>query len=352
MTTTQAITPKRDAELDALRGLAALAVALGHCVTRTAPRPLYDKSFGEIDYGNVTEVAMRLLHLVFNADAAVILFFVLSGHVLITSLAKTGPGYLTALPAYAVRRVLRIYPVLIFSFVPFALIVQPGMEQLVANALLWRTDLNGVTWSLQIELIGSLIVFAVWCLPARLAWLLPVAIVASALWVAGSVNIHTYLPLFLMGCFAGSVRAVLRPRRAWLLLSTVAFLGADFAFGPGARTILFQGAMATLMVANAAPGIAAWLASRPVQFLGKVSYPFYLLHPSALRLLLTPAVAAYLPFKSWPPLIGFATLALATCAIALPAAWYTHRLIELRGIALGSEWAKRLRPKRGAMAAT
>lgn len=376
----------RTIELDGLRGLAALSVALGHCVTRTSPNLVYNKSVDEIDYSNGIDVAMRFLHIIFNADAAVVLFFVLSGHVLFASLQRKSltnfhslspsNSYSSSLsslklfwqsinlwkylPVYVVRRLFRIYPVVISSFVVFAFFVPWDLMRLIENMLLWKVDLNGVTWSLQVELIGSLIVFFTWvflnAIP-RFPLLMPGILIASCLWAMQAMNLFTYLPMFLMGCsislYRNQFNHLLRPRslrRTAIWTSIFIFLTADFLIGKGAANVLIVGIAATLIIA----GIVATIHSDPlspdtkllrsntVQFLGRVSYPFYLLHGAAIRFFFAVTIACSLDFKLISPFEGWALLAVMTCAVALASSWLIHIGIEKPGIKAGAWLTRKL----------
>src|SRR5688572_21034930 len=79
---------EREARLDALRGIAALSVAVAHSITLFSEEPIYNKIFLDINYESFTAIFFRIIYIIFNADAAVIIFFVLSGYVLTKSLNK------------------------------------------------------------------------------------------------------------------------------------------------------------------------------------------------------------------------------------------------------------------------
>lgn len=140
-------------KLEALRGLAALMVVGYHAF------PSYDYFW---------------IHVPFNGRAAVSLFFVLSGYVLGLSLRR-GTGTLVRQYLFFMgRRVFRIYPAyfvtgLVFwaywrfypfngaagSLMQFASLQLSPLTQL-KNFLFLNDFLNPVTWSLKVEMVGSL----------------------------------------------------------------------------------------------------------------------------------------------------------------------------------------------------
>jgi len=140
-------------KLEALRGLAALMV-VGHHVFPTASYPW--------------------MHVPFNGRAAVSLFFVLSGYVLGLSLRRSRGTLLGQYFSFMLRRVLRIYPayfvttvafVAYWKMYPFAGGQGPlahlaqlrlSLSQLIKNFVFLDQSINFVTWSLKVEMAGSL----------------------------------------------------------------------------------------------------------------------------------------------------------------------------------------------------
>jgi peptidoglycan/LPS O-acetylase OafA/YrhL len=150
--------------LESLRGIFALTVAVHHsfCMIQT------DESAGRITRGILG---------IFYGHGAVISFFILSGLVLGQSLRRCQRGidYLI----FYIRRLLRIYPALITSLILSSLLLvvfnfwkfpsqaaTPYYEnfyefsfsfsRFFQNLFLVNFDLNNVTWTLWVEIIGSL----------------------------------------------------------------------------------------------------------------------------------------------------------------------------------------------------
>ena len=86
---------KHSGELQAIRGIAAFTVMLSHCMY----------------YYNYEYNIKYVSQLAFNAHAAVVVFFVLSGYVLASSLLKTRLD-VSRLISFYIRRFFRIYPAL------------------------------------------------------------------------------------------------------------------------------------------------------------------------------------------------------------------------------------------------
>jgi peptidoglycan/LPS O-acetylase OafA/YrhL len=90
----------------------------------------------------------------------------------------------------------------------------------------------------------------------------------------------------------------------------------------------FYAVIATLMVAPLALGdrgvYAKFLASRPMVFLGEISYEIFLIHLVAMEL----AMVEILHFPIYTGSIG--VLFVATFVVTVPAAWLLHRFTRVR----------------------
>ena len=146
MEQTKVAKSSRILELDALRGLAAVAVVLFHYTTR------YDELFG---HSQSLELAVAWGH--YGVD----LFFMLSGFVILLSLERTANA-----GRFAWGRFSRLYPTYwaaaIVTFAVVSMVGLAGQEVSLADALLNLTmvqsllgaeHIDGAYWSLQAELI-------------------------------------------------------------------------------------------------------------------------------------------------------------------------------------------------------
>src|SRR4051812_31888379 len=158
--------------LEAARGVAALMVALFHTgLIRYTDASGYEheliiRTRGS-DWG---DVAARILG---NGPGAVILFFVLSGFVLTKVLESGSANVRDNTWQFLWGRVFRIYPgvvstLVVFTFVYFvfgSLIHSPEQfspASLLLNALLIRPNIDPVMWSLQLEIIGSVMILCLY----------------------------------------------------------------------------------------------------------------------------------------------------------------------------------------------
>ena len=188
----------RYAHLDGLRGIAAFVVLIYHLIYFFFT-PLIDPD--PTDFW-ARAVASSPLAGLYNGRFSVWIFFVLSGFVLSVGMSRNRQSLLALLPKRYVRLTL---PILATSFIAFLLIrlnliwnsavadvapliadyypadFHPSLWDLIADSL-YRTYItgqsmfNGVLWSMKVEIVGSLLVFLVWKIcPTRL-WRLAVSL--------------------------------------------------------------------------------------------------------------------------------------------------------------------------------
>ena len=109
----------RSNALDGLRGIAATSVIFYHAillhgvlVDTVLVAPIQS-------LGSPSDIAIKIALTLFNGHSAVLLFFVLSGFVLRMSLERaTGPAHVVV-TNFVLRRVLRLYPALMFCMACF-----------------------------------------------------------------------------------------------------------------------------------------------------------------------------------------------------------------------------------------
>ena len=320
--------------LETLRGLAALVVAMSH--GRCA--------FVE---PNSTPNVVNFVLNVFQPASAVVVFFVLSGYVLGKSL--TGD---TNYIAFAARRLLRILPAFVVSvlfayFVVSSVRIEPAPASTSAffqsvfwpaptwgdlfdNLLLIGSRVNGPTWSIWPELVGSAILPIVvgihGRIPQRFQWLV-FTILATAL-AFSQVRLFLY---FYAGYFvAPQISNAVAERPIARSIVLVVGLALLIAFGHDpvdlkSRTIIPSGIAATLLIAAIASTRYRLLEIGPLRFLGRVSYSFYLLHWPVFYL----CVMAFL--KAAPVLSGAATNLIVmgvSISVTLVLAFLSYRFVE------------------------
>lgn len=348
-------------------------VALFHCGQATyfdatqQTTPLVPGSYRSQSY---LDAAFRIAG---NGHGAVVFFFVLSGFVLMMMLSRQADDLKGSVGPFFIGRVLRIYPAIFSTIAIFAgLFLLTGMSlgpaeaystmNVIANALLLRTDINGVMWSLQTEMIAAPLIFSLYWFRRRwgaVALLLPALVLIglsfSKQW-SGTPgngvslgNLYSFV-VGMIACAYGKKVVGRLPNSALLLVLAV----GGFAF---ARPLLgwwsnwsvifetaFAGLIATL-IAYGLPLREGRLMS-VARYFGRISFSFYLLHPLALIVLwnmpelLGKAVTAGVP----PILLALAAFALSVLVIT-PLAHIQHVAVELPAVRLGRALTWRLRPK-------
>ena len=268
--------------LDALRGLCALAVVLGHV------------ELPELGMGALGKLLRLGFHVVSNGPAAVVVFFVVSG--LCIHLPQAG-GRGLHIPTFYLRRAVRI-----------------GLPMAAGFALAWSTgalsEFRGILWSLIAEVIYYLIYPALLWAAKRFGWkwvLGASAVGALALlgsdpkaveyphfgwsltWVLG-------LPIWILGCMLAE--SLHKPRqtgaaRTWLMRGAILAASAVAVVARwqlGSHSIGFPWTLSVF-------GVVAWLwleqelvyfrSHPPAKWLdtiGAASYSLYLSHVAVLHL--------------------------------------------------------------------
>ena len=349
--------PARLAFLDGIRGLAALAVAVGHTAESLFP-----------GYYRWT------LDWFVPGRAGVCAFFLVSGFLIPLSLerAPADAGRAGALRAFAISRFARLYPMYWASLGAALLLAALGLEVLPADfdaELPWSAVANvtmaqeaigvphalGLYYTLTIELgwyVACAALFAVGWLHAteRLLWgaLGGLALVGVGVPVLLDRHVPFSTSFYVLTMLVGTALArhaagVLPSGRLRLVLAgtaVVAVAGAwanyveapggvdpDGALGLTAAVLPWFVAYAAVLAAYAArdrPGaFPVWLAG-----LGVISYSVYLLHPLVM------SVASEVTTRPWA-LLGLTLV--GTIAVSV----VTQRLIEAPGQALGRWWRRR-----------
>jgi peptidoglycan/LPS O-acetylase OafA/YrhL len=231
----------------------------------------------------------------------VILFFVLSGYLVTRSLCAEVDGTgRVGLGSFYARRALRLLPALIvFCLVMLAAgihwsKVAPTLGFYSNYARIAGTDLGPLTHTWFLAVLGHfylLVPLAVAAVPRRhrvltvglaalaaVAWRVAAIVVLSQGWVYNATD--TNAAALLAGCWLATVRL---PARGWAGWSIPVLLGTALlpVFGEEGAAFLW-GDFAAIALAAAvihyASGGRRWLGSRPLVWLGKLSYSLYLWH--------------------------------------------------------------------------
>jgi peptidoglycan/LPS O-acetylase OafA/YrhL len=272
----------RLAELDALRGIAAVLVVLFHYtwqmrnILPDAVAPAYGLAWGH--YG-------------------VELFFAISGFVIFMTLERT-----KTTADFLVSRFARLFPAywvgVILTTLGVHLLREPSLMQppsvVLANftmlqGYLYWPSVDGAYWSLTVELGFYACMLALWRLGVlrNIEWVLVGWFALKLVWFAvpslpsrvGMLLILAYIPYFAIGVAAYRVRS---GARSWMqqlpvlavgLLSVICVVPAAERWSEG---LVFVAVLAIFV--GLVRGVLGFLNARLFIWLGGISYPLYLIH--------------------------------------------------------------------------
>ncbi|CAL8981704.1 hypothetical protein RHODGE_RHODGE_03940 [Rhodoplanes serenus] len=346
----------RNHQLDGLRGYAATAVVVYHAIlgtdpaltARVLPPPVH-----HLDSGS--DLLIKAAIAIANGEAAVTLFFVLSGAVLFASLQRQP----APLP-FVVRRLFRIYPALLAAIALGAVILvaqgrPPSPTQIAADIALFDFRIIGAAWTLQVEVLAIPFILASFWAGRRFgaAGIAAVFVVAFLIVKIPAltpivVMIKPQLLPFTLGFLVASPLGASLGRRLsapWFAAALVAVLLARHVI-PSPNVALYTLQLsAGLLVCALYHGRAGWFGealARPTsRLLGRISYSLYLLN--------VPLLLAFEPWlRGSPPLLVGLPLGLLIVALTIPMAIAAERWIERPGIRLGARIAAARPFSRGA----
>jgi peptidoglycan/LPS O-acetylase OafA/YrhL len=349
------IRTKREPELDGLRAMAALMVALLHCLFAVGMP-------SELREGLMTGFAGALA----NGTSAVILFFVLSGYVLAGSFARDASPR-GAFPFFA-KRILRIYPAYVVAVAAawLASFLYPWLEPGTgvgsslravmaahpdAAEMLRHLVVPGMAglllpqgWTIPIELALSFALPVLFLLALPLRGTLLLAAAGLGLVVTDATPVEYAFP-FALGV-AASVHTARAGRAATgsgrrLLLSTALvlfFLPTTKLWSVSAdleMAVVSASALVLVLFVRRADVLRRVAGSRPAARLGEISYGFYLLHYTVIALVAPlmfsgeEAKSADVAVMRW---LALAAVVVPVAALLAAASW---RWIEAPAIAAG-----------------
>lgn len=335
---------ERNKSLDGLRGYAALTVIFHHCFVDE--RIL--KSPKLLEAVTAQDAVYRLAQAVFNGEAAVTVFFVMSGAVLMNSLQKQEGSNGQLAIRFASDRFFRIYPALLVSVLLCAAawwIVGHArtMDELLQNLVLADNKVSMVTWTLNAEAFATVLIFASFLVLRRWGLLALCLLLAIALAASRHAQPRDALMLFRLSAFS-FVLGILIPTTigrsaaeripgwcVWPALAGMMLLRHLVANHSGSLTIAAELSAGILvaMLYHERAGALGRVLSRPFAvFLGTISYSVYLFNVP-LFILKTAIMSADNPL-----VINLLTGFVIT-AITIPVAWVTYTFIEQPAVRLG-----------------
>lgn len=356
--------PKWIVELQSLRGLAASIVLLHHC-----------------SFYYVYDIQLRnALEVTFNAHAAVVGFFVLSGFVLGLSLSKEKLNPRSAADFF-IRRAFRIYPALWVASIlaaSYMIFVYPAAPSPVVSnwwyELLPAEPLTAIgmakslvgfgralpipIWTITIELVGSVVVLALMCALNFRQWIFAAASFTLLLMsFLGDRLLTAYLYQFGLGVSITFVAPLLRKSqmpRGWalaLLILTLALMlfgrqlgGMAWSFANGYNAFwpnLIESLSAAVLISiiYVRPELFPLLRMRFPKFLGDISYSLYILHlPTMAFIAFFLGDVLHLSAFSAGGVTAMLSLSFGTTVVVLGVSVLSYKYVEKPGI----EWGRRL----------
>lgn len=310
---------RRLAEIDALRGVAALAVVMFHFTTRFME--LYAPA------GTPSFTAP-------NGHYGVNLFFIISGFVIFMTLERTRRGM-----DFVVSRFSRLFPAywaaVALTFAVTSTFGLPGKEvtmlQALGNVFMIHNifqvpHVDGVYWTLEVELLfyaGMFLLFmrgqlhrVYWAVGLLLLARLGYHLAATGLgvdlsWTLYRLTILKFIPWFALGIFVYQT-AVNGVRTDDGLARVVALASLLCLWVVDGWALAALALVLTALVWAAASGRLPWLGHPVLAFFGTISYTLYLLHENIGWVVQRAVLARGLPFDLSIAAAMVVTVALAT----------------------------------------
>lgn len=338
---------KFNPKVESLRGLAASAVIVTHSLAVLPVNGTAD--FWSLPYLGRTfdQWLLTLLLIMSNAGAAVVLFFVISGYVLTLSLKDS------SLLSYAVRRAFRLLPPMWVSIALFYLATRvlpptryeiPSLFDAAENLVMVSFKGNPVTWTMYVEMIGSI------AIPALLAILahfrMKAALPLIGAWLLGLATLYPSPTVSYLGCFACGIAACIFPRpqlpsRQLIGLGAAAFCSSLF-LPQGPYWIIADtiGGYLVLSGVLALDERKSVLDTAPLRYLGRISYSLYLIQLPAI--LLMSWAAQRVGVTDWPWLLPHLSIAAGSLLLSVGAAGVLYPAVERPSIDAGKAVSKTL----------
>lgn len=318
------------------------------------------------DLGTAREIVIKIFLTLFNGDTAVVMFFLLSGCVLIGTVERdvSRYGLARSAVAFAVRRFLRIYPAMFVCLLAMVLLLGvlplfvPGaaypytLANIIRNFLLIAPEVSGPTWTLIVEMLAApFLIVAGYLLhrigaPGLLVFLVFSYLAQTYAWlVFGHAMMSHYLIDFALGCLVpyapGAWAAALGRRLGWPVLLAAFIAVRAFPLDLNIQAVI--GFLFLAVVYHKPPArLVGMLTAGVSQQLGRLSYGVYLWH-YIFTIMLYTVVAVGSPYllANYPVLTG-TLAALPIIPATLVIAHLSERSVERWGIDLGHRWSRRI----------
>jgi peptidoglycan/LPS O-acetylase OafA/YrhL len=340
--------------LESIRGLAALMVAASHSFGGIKLLSTEDKSINDIFYSFG------------NGALAVTIFFVLSGHVLSLSLNSKLINPMANWPTFMARRLLRIYPAMLiclfFCFIyikyfhhleifsaasnGYYEIWQKGspITELIKNVFFLDNYINPVTWTLQVEMLGAIglpLLLTIKIKFPRLFFILLLCWISYFVFQPLYIFFRTgFLFMFLLGMYAQDLSTFLaknflnKSLYFMSLVCVILAINVHFLFKDTVPWGWVLMSLFSMLLISCTLAITLEYYHFPLDlgianFLGKISYSFYLWHMPVLYIFGT-AMFKHIDndLLLGYPLIFQSLLFFITCGLTIPLAIFSYNWIE------------------------
>jgi peptidoglycan/LPS O-acetylase OafA/YrhL len=367
---------KKLTHLESVRGLAAVVVVLSHLMLAFRP-DLADPFAASVGGASwpVRILARSPLAFCWNGALAVNVFFVLSGFVLSYSFFGTGRHDSIAGPA--IRRYFRlsipsgVSIVAAYLLMRGHLICNAGAGRLTGSHWLLRWfqitprlfafdpdgavyqavygifrgqsfEYNNVLWTMQVELLGSFMVYATLAVFGSVGHRAVIYTVLGVLLVVTEQHNYLGFVIGMAGCdrLARAGRPVDIGRAGWAVLGTGLTVGAYCGASSENLPAVAAGALVV-----AAPllseSVRATLESAVLGFLGRISFGLYLTHVLVIASLGSGIVLHLVRVDHWAVHAAAAVAAFAVIGVSLITGWVMFFIADRPSIAVGrrvSDW--------------
>ncbi len=343
----------------------AIIVALNHSFLVVAI-PSFANVWGQnyFLYQNLQSKVQQLLMLLGNGGAAVSLFFVLSGFVLSQSFKNytwSPRGYFV----YLIKRIIRLYPVYLFTISLIAIFTKIGFEyrtfphastwyhwwmnfnldwvEFLKNTLFIHINLGGVTWTLRVIFIVSFFMPLLYLLSTKATALVNLCFAFALIYLSfHQLNIPgfrdlRYLYMFYFGLILPMYEEYFKKIPFYIFYSLLPFLlicllvvryQTDEYIGGVFETVA-SWIIFGFVVYQPTIKVFRFLENKFFLFLGRISYGLYLVHFSVLYCL------ARIMFQYFPQinysqhyLATHLVLLIISLLITIPISIFVHQYVE------------------------